>query len=66
MQYKKRPVFPKTGQLLKIYKKDNELHSKPVRDFGANERLENADILCVFQIFQSAQLSQKLFPVKKK
>ena len=30
------------------------------RDFVLNESLENADILCVFQVFQTAQSGQKI------
>jgi len=30
------------------------------RDFGPNESLKNAGILCVFQVLQTAQLGQKI------
>ena len=30
------------------------------RDFAPNQDLENADILCVFQVFQTAELGQKI------
>jgi len=59
VQYKKQPIFPENRrifnavQLRQKIRRTAEAHriTASARDFGANEGLKNADILCVFQVF---------------